>query len=512
MNTQSKDTKEASELLRQLEQAVFEKRPVLGETYRQHGDLSLFEFTKRQFDIPNNSVPEERKHELLDVISKQAERLLGATIAQSITTQLTNNYSVVTSDHHGPITHPDFVNSNLLNSFAMQENVQEGLNTIIVLSFANVSLDNFSFPRGHLVHSLSSGGVSLNQLVFFPSKDRQRPVFRLPSYAKESLIAVKERVDGWVADGIFGAKYAEQIGILLEEIYNTPQMLSQPLFSDQITLGNFHLWKKLFPSKPNLCYIEIETIINELLLQYHLYQDTTVHRLLFDEEHHTLLPKYFEAITGAFSLQNRTGSYLFWALPKDQKYRMQLFKVGKELVTPDGSYRVSLSPESIGLALREKELIPSTLLCFIVLGFYYGLCLIGGGGQTTYFTRMKEAYAAMQKVVGDGEKLTVYQDVPTNRLSFPYPSIAFLKGAKDEPVPATFLDILLYGDKHALDVIRKMAETVTLKQGLTRELPGLAAMLHEGNDPGGAMNGVTSGQIDEMTGMNKRLQFFASLT
>ena len=91
------------------------------------------------------------------------------------------------------------------------------------------------------------------------------------------------------------------------------------------------LWKKIMkdhPEAPNLVYIEQEAIVNNLLNKYHLDQDTLIHKLLFTPKYHKLLLKHFDGIIRGFSTKDKIGTYLFWALPNGQKYRVQLWKKG----------------------------------------------------------------------------------------------------------------------------------------------------------------------------------------
>lgn len=513
--TQKADNFSRENKLDSLANEVFKIRPILGETYARFKDLSLLEFTQRQStELPNANVLKERRNEVIGVISEYAKGILGEDVAKSISEQLAEKYAVITSDHHGPITHPDFVNSNLLNSFVLQKSNSEKVKNLIVLSFSNVSLNNFSFPRGHLLHSFKNGEVKLNELPFSPSKDRQCPVFNYPPFIKDSLINVKSRVNIWKEEGVINDGDVQEIDKLIDEIYAQPSVLNLKSYSEQITMTNYHLWKRLFVSeevKPNLLYLEIESIVAELLNKFHVHGNTIISKLLFDDRYNQMILKYFDGITAAFSSREKSGTFLFWAIPKNQKYRVSLWKKGDSLVSFDGSYSVDLKPEAIGQAIKEKELIPSTLLSFILLSFYYGLVLVGGGGQTSYLTKMKNAYLALLREVGSEEEQELVDNIPTDRLSFPYPSIAYLKGGDDIMIPSTMLDLFIYGGAGSLEIIRKMAETITFGQGLLREMSGLYRMLVAEEEQDSSLLSISTREIDEMTGFSNAMKTFATL-
>lgn len=504
--TQNSTNDAAYKRIDQLAEEVFRVRPVLGKTYHKAKDLSLLEFTQKQYDLLDSVVPKELQEEVISAISEYAGKILGKSVEDSVKEQLREDYFVITADHHGPITHPDFVNSNLLNSFALQNSLSTTRKNLIILSVANVSFDNFSFPRGHLFHSHVNNEVVMNKLPFFGYKIHSYSVFNFPAYTEEILKQMKRRLDTWVGQQVIDRNKKTFLSNFIDDIYGREAALSQKNFSEQMTETNYYLWNKLFEkevSNPNLLYLEIESVVTELLIRFHISGDSIVNKLIFDDRYHRSMLRHFDGITAAFTTRDNSGTFLFWATPKDQKYRLSLWKKGNSLVSHDGSYSIELTPEAIGRALREREIIPSTLLSFILLSFYYGLVLVGGGGQTTYLTKMKDAYVQILNDVGDGESISKVTNIPTDMLSFPYPSIAFLKGAKDNTIPSTMLDLFLFKDEDQLNKIRKMAEAITFGQGLLREMPGLYRMLVPEEEQNRNLLSLTVEEIDEATGFNE---------
>jgi hypothetical protein len=102
-------------------------------------------------------------------------------------------------------------------------------------------------------------------------------------------------------------------------------VLNCATFTEQVTKTNFDLWQTFFHEQvpANFVSLEQETIVNRLLLKYHLDQSTIINQFLFDPSFEALMYHYFDGIMAGFSTKEQWGTYLFWALPRDQKYRMQ---------------------------------------------------------------------------------------------------------------------------------------------------------------------------------------------
>lgn len=494
-------TSNIKQQLIELENSVFAKRPVLGKHYHGEGDMPLAEFTRQQFAFPKNEhLPEERIQEAISIIAEHVEKSLGGDAANGVSEQLKEIYAVTTADHQGPLTDPGFLNNNLLINFS------KAVKYDIVLACANISFDNDSFPRGHFFHSKKDDEIITNQLVLFPRRVRPLTVVYHPSYTQEAIIEAEKRVQAWLREGTITQSSAEKLTSLLTTIYVDPAVLACDTFSEQVTKTNFALWKKLTNGhkQSDLVYIEQEGIVNELIL-HHLDRDTIIQKILCSTEYHERILTYFDGISGGFSLKDNYGTFLFWAVPPGQKYRQQLWKKGDRLITSDESYSLELTPRAIRNAVEQKILIPSTLLSFMILGFYYGLTLIGGGGQTTYYTKMKEAYLAMLRELGNESEAKISEHVQTTRQALPYSSIAFLTGTNGI-FPATTVDLLLYAEEHGMETLSQLAEKVTVKEVLARALPDMPHSVPEDSES------LTVSDIDSLTGFGSVIQTIGQIT
>ena len=424
------------------------------------------------------------------------------------------HYSLSTTEHHGPITHPNSLNSVLLTAIPfLTDTEREKPGNVIVLSCANISFDNPRFPRGHLF----TGEKNItNQLVLFSRNARPCPVVYFPPYDKESITSALLRNDSWLKEGSVNEGVHELVSKVLKNIYSKSKAFKFDNFSDQVSYTNFLLWQEIFSNKnqknaPDLIYIEQEKIVIKLLKDYHLNKKTIVNSFLFDPNYHILIEKYFNNIQGAFSLKEKYGSFLFWALPKGKKYRIQLWRKEGRLVSEDGLYQVRLTPKAIRKAIENKELIPSTLLSFVMLAFYYGLNLRGGFDQTNYLTQMKDAFILMNKKLKNTLEIENMLDVPTDGLSLIRPILAFLESKEGIKIPATGLDFYLYSNENTLKIITEIAKKVTFEEAIYRALPSLYRAYCPQEYQQEELLAITEEEIDELTGLKNKVTSFAKL-
>ncbi len=510
----SQGLKVSDKTFAKLRDKAFARRPMLRHILDIYGDMTLLEFARIYNRTNEKYIPEKRKEEFIATFTNEVERLLGKDVARTCQKQLDAIYRVITTDHHGPISEPGMVNGNIHKAMPYLSG-DDLVKNIIVLGCANVSFDNESFPRGLLFHSNQDTQTLLNQIVFYPRAVRPCPVIYYPAYTTENLENAKKRIITWVQEKTITETQKEELNQLLSDIYAHPSVLSSTFFSEQITRTNYMLWKRIMkeqPKAPNLIYIEQENIVNQLILNYHLDNKTLVNKLLFTPKYHKLIEKYFDGILCGFSTKDKTGTYLFWALPKGQKYRVQLWKKGNKLQTEDGQYQIELTPDGIRNAILNKELIPSTLMSFILLAFYYGVRLIGGSNQTTYLTQMKEAFMNMQKEYGDMESYAFAEDVVTTDLSIAIESLSFVQTPSDNKVPATGIDLVLYGNKSTVRIMRQIASVLTVKETFFRSLPDCYRWYYKEAERDPKLSQITKEDMEKYLGIEHKIVASATIS
>lgn len=492
-----------------LVDSVLSKKPVLKKIVLNHGNKTLHEYAQEYIDVNRGPGFAKRQNEFLAVFRRYTLGLLGKDVANAATQQLKKRYFVSTADHHGPVTHPFFINGNLVTAVPYFGNPDPLLKYIIVLSCGNVSLGNSSYPRGLLFTAYAKDKIINHKISFFPASDRLCPVFDFRAYTADDINNTKKGLNEKVRIGELGKPEAEKILEILDKIYLDPDVLKCKNFSEQVTKTNFHLWQKFFePSHvtpPNLIYLEQESLVLELLRSKHFDQDTVIRHILFDKVFDSLIQKYFDGIQGAFDTKEKLGTYFFWALPKGSKYRIQLWRNGNELVSDDGNYKVKLTPEDLRAAFDRKELIPSMMLCYIVLSFYYGIKCLGGFSQVNYLTDMKNAYIKMQADRGYYRSVEVCARAQTKEMGGDF-ALAFLKCPNGEVIPATGIDLVLYGSSDTWSRLAHKSDVITIKEAVYSLMPEFYKIVYPEKDRDPELAAITSEDATRILGLEEKME------
>jgi hypothetical protein len=151
----------------------------------KHGNKILHSYAQDFMDVNTSQRLDERKPELIKFASAIVERRLGKKVAQEVSTQLLKFPLVSTTDHHGPIDHPFFVNANIISGIPYAEKKDPDLRYLVVFSFASVSVNNASaFPRGILFH----GGVGESgSLIRLPILQKKQHLPQFPTYQRTKI-------------------------------------------------------------------------------------------------------------------------------------------------------------------------------------------------------------------------------------------------------------------------------------------------------------------------------------
>lgn len=497
-----------------LREAVLIKRPILREVLEHRGSKSLFDYAQEYIDVYVNHPIQSRQNEFIHEFQLQVARLLGNEVATSAANQLKRYYFVSTTEHHGPVCHPFFVNSSLATILPYAETADPILQNVIVLSCSSVSLNNSAYSKGLFFHSTKNDTTEIQRLPFFSSKFGQRPVYRFPAFTKEHVAKLQQEISTLQQTKKIQASAADQLHAVYEDIYSQPKVLDCRYYSDQITLTNNQLWQKFFHktdyTPPRLIYLAVEELVTQLLIKYHFYRDTIMHHLLFNSDYNSGIDTYFEGIMGAFSKKDQIGTEWFWAIPPGQKYRVQLWKQGDYLTTPDNSYSVKLQPDTLQAALEAKEIMPNMMLCYMLLSFYYGVKCLGGFNQINYLTQMKNAYIKMNADHGNYKSIEVCARAQTKEMNDGL-SLAFLETPNHELQLASGLDLVLYGKDKLWSIIQHEAKYITLNEALTPIMPELYKVVYNKTERDTAFNTITDKVIIQLIGLDKKIQPCATI-
>lgn len=499
-----------------LREAIWRRRPILGEIMRKHGGDLLFDYARDFMDVNDAPVLDPYKPELIDTLVTLLGERLGTDTAEQARRQLKKFALVSTADHHAMIDHPFWVNANIISTLPFLERPDRDVFSHIVLSFASVSLNNASgFARGILFHGGMGNSSNLIRLPILPDKMKMGIVWGSRAFTREDLdraqAALREKQDAGDIDPSRRAAIAEYI----EEFCGAADVLESPDLNTQITKVNFRLWPQLFHSPSgqppgrsmlDLLYLEIETLVTELLLRRHLTENTLVHRFLFHPDFQRLALRHFDGIAGAFCRQNGSGTYMFWAIDSNM-HRVRLELEGGRLISrTQPELSVDFTPEGVAQALREKRIYPSMLLCYVMVSLYYGMKCLGGFCQVHDLTVTKEAWGNMLRELGETKEAKALTPIQTKELGGDGMVLAYSRSAsKEEMFPATGIDMYLSENDTSVEKYLNRSKVVTMQEMMNPMLPEMYTVLYADSERDRELLRITPEQILRETGLQEKL-------
>lgn len=508
-----------------IKRAIWEKRPVLSEIMKKHGGKTLYGYAQDFLDVNKSSVLDARKPELVATAKRLITDRLGSDVALGVSKQLLKYPLVSTTDHHGPIDHPFFVNANIISAIPYAAKADSDLKYLVVFSFASVSVNNASaFPRGIIFHGDTRGSRSLIRLPVLPDKLKMGVVYGTRAFTRDDLNKAEVELSKREKTGEIEFKRAECVRTIMEEFLGTKKILDAPDLASQITEINFGLWPRLFnqgglpdsvqdsqlflqsqKTLPDLIYLEIETLVRELFISHHISNpDSPIYKIIFVQKYQAMALKYFNNLPGAFSLEKEWGTFFFWAV--DEKlHRVRLVLNGAKLHSRKDKYNFELSPETIGRALREKKIFPSMLLCYLMVALYYGMKCLGGFSQVHDLTVIKEAWTNLLREMVDEDEAEAVVPVQTKELGGDGLVLAYLKTASGGLVPATGIDLILEPANMKYETYGELSKKVTLLEMMNPMFPEIYKVLYAFPDRNPEFSDVTPEDIMVATGLQSKL-------
>ncbi len=488
---------------------IWARRPILGEIMQRYAKTSLYDYTKSFFDVNPSPRLDARKSELVQIVELLLTQRLGEEVAYKVARQLEKLPLVSTADHHGPIVHPFWVASNVVTGLRYLEMEDSDIHYLPVFSFAGVSLNNHTYPRGLLFHGEEHCSKDMVKLSLFGDKEKMSTVYSTRPYTQEDVSRALALLDKKTRSGEVNPQIAKGVRTLMEELFLDPAVLAISDYSAQITWLNYTLWPKLFhpvsPKTPDLIYLEIETVVRELLLQKHLNDpESLLYKVLFDPTYLPLVLKYFNNIPGAFSLEKGWGTYLFWAVD-DHKHRIRLaYKEGR-IVSEFGSYDLALEPGEIGKALEEKRIFPSMMLCYLTVALYYGMKCLGGFCQVSDLTKTKEAWQGLLRELGELEEAEAVESVQTRELGGDGMVLAYLENEEGHLTPATGIDLILQNKPTNFERYVTLTKGLSFGEFMNPLVLEIYGVLFPSEERNPKFMEFTPEAVLEMTGMCEKL-------
>jgi len=501
-----------------LKDAIWKKRPILGEIMSSHGNQTLYDYSQDFMDVNPSPGLDARKEELIEVAGELIGGRLGADIAKGVCRQLRKLPLVSTADHHGPITHPFWVNANIISSLPYYTNNDPDIRYLVVLSFASISVNNASaYPRGILFHGGMNGAGSMIRLPLLPDKLKMNVVYGTRPFTNDEVLRAKADLAKKQKEGLIEPAVQEKVANLLTTYFQKPSVLGKTYLSSQITQINYDIWPQLFHSAqsapadsealsvPDLIYLDIETLVRELFLRYHVNKpDSLLHRLIFDPAYRQLAQKYFNNLPGAFSAEDDWGTYFFWGV--DEKWHRDRLRIdGNTLRTPEGQYQVELTPEAISEALRKKRIFPSMLMCYLVVSLYYGMKCLGGFCQVHDLSVIKQALKKLLHAVGEDYEMSAISPVQTKELGGDGMVLSYLKTPVGDIAPATGIDMILHAGDTRIENYLQLSKRVTLTEIMNPMLPEMYTVLYPFDKRDPLLTPITPEEILKDTPLSRTL-------
>lgn len=455
-----------------LRQKALERKPILGAIVEKLGKKSLLDYVRGYLSVDMHPLMVSRKAEFVETYSKEVREMFPEEVAIKAIRQLQRSFLVSTNDHHGPLNAFDMFNAHVILALAiMQDPSPDRAEAILLLSCANISLNNASYPRGILFSVSGNQAIESRKLSLLASKHQMSALYGLHAYKQPEISRLMNSIQELGKTGVVSKSVQEKLEHIVSNILSDPAILGRKTYSAQASMINRKLWDLVLQGQqhaPALISISIERLVAQLLRDHHLGKDTLMSRYLFHPDYEKQILKKFDGIYGAFCAAEQSGTYLFWGLNKNFR-RLQMKRVGDQLVSFDGTLSIHWDASSVAQALQSRQIIPSMLLAYCTLAFYYGVKCLGGYSQVNYLTFMKQAFMEMMRELGDAEAADSCLPVSTKHWSgFTF---AYVSDDNKRMAPAQFLDLHLHADEDMWSRLKSFSEECTLGQALEPIFP-----------------------------------------
>jgi hypothetical protein len=326
----------------------------------------------------------QRKKEFIDFIENYASQRFTSEMVYELVTGLENNFCVSTAGHHWPIGHPFFFHATILRSMSTKA-------PIINLNISQISLWNSSYPRWLVFHG-NKRWESYLHIPFLGGKNRMSPVYGTPWFTiKDIEQNALSRISQYRKNQLINdAEYITLHTFLEKNLLNNKLLLGRK-YSEQITLLNYIWWSELFKNELESVFeLDVEEIVSSII-QKLLFLKNPISEILCSINIQTSIEKKFNNVDCCFSLENHSGTYLFWHLDKKWK-RWGMWRDDKKLKSSDKLFTVEMTPECLATNLREGLIIPSGMLIYIVIVWYFWLASFWWIFQSNYLKKIIQAY------------------------------------------------------------------------------------------------------------------------
>ncbi len=386
--------------------------------------LSRFETTKlrdyvTQLDQPHSPGFQDNQ-DFIAEIANYTHETLGSELGKAISEDLREMPQVLTANHHGIDTFAQSTQSNLLFSMRKRGDGKPA-KTIPVLACGSVPMNNLTYPRGLLVYAgtSASGNGGICKLPLFPDSYKRKLVSVAGPFTAEMIGRSRARVKKLVEDGKLERSLESALNTVFDDFADVGQDF--PGYGRQATVVNHRFWQRLFRDRccrSELVYIELESIVRQLLGKDLFDKSTICHQLMFDPElrgrlienldgqrgcwQYEKLVRRFSSSTAEESVNgtdSAQGTMFFWGVDaKGRKVPLCIVEdekgTGVDLRGIDDRGQLwtnPFTPADIVRGLQDGRLLPSIFTSYLLISIARGVSCIGGYYQADYLPIMQKA-------------------------------------------------------------------------------------------------------------------------
>lgn len=401
---------QSSGLADQLLTQVCERSPVVKRVLDNFGKVSLADYLQQTLVVSES--PLQPRNDLLEVVYRYAESLLGQSVAEKVAQELEIFPAVMTANHHGV----DFLAQSVQGSliFSLRQVDGKPAKTVPVFACGNVAFNNPTYPRGILFYhaGLQTEKFTLPiRLPIFPDRYKRKIVSVVDAYDSKMLVGMEKRLNLALQDKKITPELAAAVTTILEEDYRNPAVMKLETYSQQAVVLNNRIWKRCFrepEQAPEMVCLELEKITASLLQADLKNEDSLVWQIMFNP---ILRAQVLSQLNGVKACWDQgklirrvcfpsikldslggCGTTFFWAVD-DDGCRIPLSLVGTDRATmlqgrdDQGKvWTLPFKPENIIDNLRAGRLLPSLFTCYFTIGFARGVSCCGGYFQAEYLS------------------------------------------------------------------------------------------------------------------------------
>ena len=400
--------------------AAIKTLPALGSILDQYGHLALGAYVERVSATAPEAPPPSPA--IVDAVFDQTRAVFAPPLARLTAATVETHPAVLTANHHGVDFFAQSVQGNLICALPLAGEAPRAV--LPVLAFANVPLNNLTYPRGMLVYdpaAIGRDGLPA-RCPLFPARDRRQPVHTAPALTAAQVKAAGGRFD---AMGLSPA-LTTTARWLLERLYLSPALMAQPDYRHQAAHLNRLIWRLLFAqgvAAPELVCLAAEQLVVRLLMADLVRPESLAHRCLFDPRLRAALLHFLAGTPGCWPRPAAGGSHggtvFFWGLdPHGRRIAMALDAHGRQLTGRSDSgtdFSLPFTPAAVSEALAQRRLLPSLYTCFLQIAFAHGLTGLGGYYQASYLPQMRAGTVEALKAAGDADTASRVAAVPARR-------------------------------------------------------------------------------------------------